>query len=1036
MRKIISLIWMLFLCSGVFAQQKTVTGIVTSEDGTPLVGATISAKGAKASTITDAAGKFSLTIGEKVKTLIVSYVGLTKKEVTVGDGSINVQLKSQAEELGEVVVTAMGITRSAKSLGYAVSKVGGSEITKAREPNLVNALAGKVSGVRVTSSSGTLGGASKIVIRGTTSLQGSPQPLFIIDGLPLDNSSTNAFGNGAVDFGNRVSDINSDDIESMSVLKGGAATALYGSRAKNGAIVITTKKGSRRAAPIVVVNSSVRFDRVLKYPEFQNEYANGNYGVYSMRFVNGWGPNIKDVQNLTFKDFKGDDVTLRAFPDNVKNFYETGMTYLNTVSMAGGSENTDYRLSLGNTTQNGVVPSTKLSRYNLNLNVGRTFNDKLSARTTVTYARTTSEGRPAQSSNDINVLSSAVLFPRTLDQEKLKNNYFNPVTKEQYSLSSDKTGNNPYWIINKNRNNNEVDRIVGNLVLTYKPLSWITVSNNLGSDFYNEFRQTRTAKGTYGQLDGGFSLTQLYNSSLNNDLIITIDRNNVAKDLDLKFIMGHNYYQNTFRSLSVAAQNLTLDELYSLGNAGTKDPVNGYSRSRLVGVYGDLGLSYKNYLFLNLTGRNDWNSTLPVNNRSYFYPSVSSSFIFTEVLDLSKILNYGKVRVGWANVGSGAAPYALDFLFTPATTYFVQYGLTGTFPTAGGLLGFTGPRILPNLNLKPQNQNSIEVGAELSFLKGRVELDATYYSTKTTDQILNIDVPLSTGYFAKSINAGSITNKGIEIDLRLKPVSNWRGFSWSTDINFNRNKQVVNELDGLLKSYTLVSGYSGLLVKASVGETFGLWGTDWKRSPDGQILINQATGLREVETDKRLGDIFPEWTMGVNNTFSYKDFSLSFLIDIRQGGVLYSGTVSGMRTSGLAEETLPNRGNIFVDKGVYLDQSSGKYLENKVPVQSMQDYWVNNFKTSNTVANVFDASYVKLREIRLSYNFKPFRGKMAFIKSAEFGVEARNVLIIKDFVPHIDPEVNIFGPNQVGEGLEFYNVPSTRSIGMNLRFAF
>jgi TonB-linked SusC/RagA family outer membrane protein len=1036
MRKhLIAVLGALFMCFHfAWAQEAEVSGRVTDDKGNSLQGASVTEKGTKKGTVTGTDGTFKLMV-QRNSTLEVSSVGYEKKTLAIGNGgSFTIALSQENQSLTEVVVTAVGITRSSKSLGYSVSKVSGEELTKAREPNLINSLAGKISGVRVTSSSGTVGGASKIVIRGTSSLQGSPQPLFVIDGLPLDNSTGNSFGNGAIDFGNRVADINPDDVETMTVLKGAAATALYGSRAKNGAIVITTKKGSRRSAAIVTVNSSIRMDRVLKLPEFQNDYANGNYGVYNMRFVNGWGPKISDVQNLTFKDFKGDDVTLQSYPDNVKNFYETGMTYINTVGIAGGSENTDYRLSFGNTTQNGVVPGSKLGRYNLNFNAGRTFNEKFSARATLTYARTTAEGRPVQSSNDFNVLANAVLFPRTLNQEKLKNNYFNPLTGEQYSLSSDKTSNNPYWIINKNKNNTEVDRVVGNTVLSYKPFPWMTISNNLGTDFFNEYRRTVTVKGTYGQLDGGFSLAQIYNSSINNDLLVTIEKSNILKDLDLKFIAGHNYFQATTRTLGVTALGLTVDGLYSLGNASTKDPVNGYARSRLVGAFGDIGLSYKNYLYLNITGRNDWNSTLPISNRSYFYPSVSTSFIFTELLKPSKILSYGKIRAGWANVGSGASPYSLDFLYTPATSYFVQYGLNGTFPTAGGLLGFSGPRTLPNVNLKPQNQQSIELGTELSFFKGRIQLDATYYNTKTTDQILSIDVPLSTGYFAKNINAGSITNKGFEIDLRTQVVKNWNGFSWNVDFNFNRNKQVVNELDGQLKSYSLVSGYSGLVVKASVGETFGLWGTDWRRSPNGDIIINQSTGLREVETDKRLGNIFPDWTMGINNSFSYKNFTLSGLIDIRQGGVLYSGTVSGMRTSGLAIETLPNRGNVFVDNGVYLNTADGKYLPNTIPVQSMQDYWVNNFKTSNTVANVFDASYVKLREIRFSYVLPSFKGKRMFFKSAEVGVEARNLLIIKDFVPHIDPEVNIFGPNQVGEGLEFYNVPSTRSIGVNVRF--
>ena len=400
------------------AQTKSVSGKVTdTKDGSPLSGITIKEKGTTIGTSTAADGSFTINVNEKTESLLISGVGFEPTTVKINNNEKNVSVKlmQSTTNLNEVIVTAVGISRAAKSLGYSVATIKGDEITKARETNIVNALAGKISGVRVTGQSGTLGGGSKVVIRGTSSLSGSPQPLFVIDGLPLDNSSPgNAFGNGSVDYGNRAGDVNSDDVESISVLKGAAATALYGSRGKNGAIVITTKKGSRRSTASVTVNSSYRFDNVLKLPKFQNEYANGNYGVYSLKFVNGWGPKISDVQDVTVKDFKGDDVTLRAFPDNVKNFYETGISLINTVSVAGGSENTDYRLSLGNTDQTGVVPGSKLSRYNINFNAGRTFNDKLSARTTVSYIRTTSVGRPTQSANDPNVLTAATFFPNLL----------------------------------------------------------------------------------------------------------------------------------------------------------------------------------------------------------------------------------------------------------------------------------------------------------------------------------------------------------------------------------------------------------------------------------------------------------------------------------------------------------------------------------------------------------------------------------------------------------------------------------------------
>lgn len=961
----------------------------------------------------------------------ISFVGMLTEEVAITP-ILKIMLKSDSQQIDEVVVTAMGIKRSEKSLGYSVSSVKGDEMTKARESNMLNSLSGKVAGLQIAQSSGTVGGSSSIQIRGASSIGTVSSPLFIVDGLPIDNGSYNPDRtNGIVDVGNRAGDINSDDIESINVLKGAAATALYGARAKDGAIVITTKKGKNNSKVSITVNSSTRFENVLKLPEFQNEYAQGSYGEYNVKMLNGWGPKISAVQDKQFADYKGDKVTLQAHPDNVKEFYETGMSYINNVALAGGGEKADFRLSFTSTNQNGVVPGSDYNKYTFAVNAGMDFTSNFSGRVSAQYVRSDSEGRPAQGANDNNLLVPLVNgLPRTININEIKNNWMDEKGK-QVTLDPEGKSNNPYWIINKNKFTNSLDRLIGNVTLTYKPFEGLTITNNAGTDFYTEDRRKLYAKGTVGALNGKFQTWNLYNRIINNDLMVSYEKT-FAKDFNFKALVGHNLYQSEWKNNNVLAQNLVVDGLYAYTNAKSTTPVNYSEKKRLVGLYGDISLGYKDMAFINVTGRNDWSSTLPLNNRSYFYPSISGSFIFTELMENKSILNYGKIRMSYANVGSDEDPYSLAFKYTPESSYFLQYlGYTNTFPH-NGLVGFTGPRVLPNENLKPQNQSSFEVGADLRFFTGRIRLDMTYYSNVTKNQIVSLDVPLSTGYFANNINAGKISNKGVEITLGITPVQT-RGFKWDLDATFASNEQIVKELAEGLDEYTLTSGLSGLQVKAAKDESFGLYGSAWKRDDKGNYVINDKTGLRETVNNVRLGDLYPDFTMGINNTFSYKGFTLSFLIDIRQGGSLYSETVANLRTSGLATETLAHREDAsFIESGVIL-QSDGTYRPNDVPVKSMQDYWQHTANSSNNEGNIFDASFVKLRELQFAYSFPSKWFNKFFVKSLDLGFEARNLWIIKDHTPHIDPEANFFGPAQIGGGVEFNSIPSTRSFGFNIR---
>ncbi|SDM12652.1 TonB-linked outer membrane protein, SusC/RagA family [Catalinimonas alkaloidigena] len=1028
----------------VCAQSRRISGTVVSvSDELPLPGVNVTVKGTTQGTITDVEGRYVLEVPADAETLVFSFVGYESQDIPINNRTVlDVSLQEDIAQLTEVVVTANAIERERRDLGYSVATVEGENLTRARDPNVLSTLAGRVAGVRVQSQSGTPGGSVRVQIRGAKSLGASPsEPLFVVDGMPINNSSYGGTRsdviNGGNDWGNRVGDLNADDIASVSVLKGSAAAALYGSRAANGAVIITTKRGRKGTKAQVSVNSTVRFDNVLKLPDLQNEYAPGNFGLYDDNLAAGWGPRISDVQNQRFLDYKGDSIQLRAYPDNLRDFFQTGRTLLNNVAISGANDAINYRFSYTNTDQKGVIPYSGLKRNNFSLNAGGKLSDKISTQATVQYIRTEAFGRPRQGSNDPNILiSSLYLLPRTYDMQELRDNQFDE-NGEPLGINTNQTSNNPYYVAQYNQVSNRVENVIGRGEVSYTPVDWITLSAAAGTNFFYEDRLNIVTKGTKGNLNGQFTTQDIFRREVQTDLIARINRQ-LSSDLTLNVILGHQINQRSFRRNRLNAQQLSVKGLYNYANAANVASENRQSLQRLYGVYGDISLDYKGWLNLNVTGRNDWTSTLPKSNNSYFYPSVNTSFIFTDALKLQNaILSYGKLRANWANVGSDTDPYQLLFTYQPAADLFTQFLSNNTFPH-GGQLAFQGPiTIPPGDNLKPQNQVEWEIGTELGFFDGRITLEANYYDQRTEDQIIAVSIPQSTGFDNKFINAGTVQNRGFEALLAANPFRSESGWSWDFLVNFSTNRQTVKDLPPDLTDYNLTSGFSGLSVRAAPGESFGLYGNDWQRDPNGNIIINPNSGLPLAgDGRERLGNIFPDWMMGINNTLTYKGISLGFLVDIRQGGVIFSRTVQGLRGSGLAAETLVNRGETFVVPGVLAQQDAGgnvSYVPNTVPVPSMQQFWEAWTDNSITSTGIFDASYIKLREIRLGYTLPTALLSPTFIKKVDIGVEARNVWIIKDHVPHIDPELNFFGNSLNGEGVEFYSVPSTRSIGFNVR---
>jgi TonB-linked SusC/RagA family outer membrane protein len=1052
-----SLLFLLFFCVAILAraQTKTVSGKVSAPDNEALPGVNVLVKGSNMGTATKADGTYQINVPAKGGTLVFSFIGYKSKEVEMGNQSnINVALEADLVNLNEVVVTANAIVREKKELGYAVSTVNGVELTKARDPNLLNSLAGKVAGVRISQQSGTVGGSSRVMIRGANSISSASEPLFVVDGVPISNSSFNNSETdavtGGVDVGNRAGDLNPDDIENMTVLKGAAASALYGSRARNGVIVITTKRGKIGAKKMnVTINSSYRSDNVLRAPELQTEYAQGNLGAYNPQSGNGWGPKISSVTGPV-KDYKGEDVSrLQAYPDNWKNFFVTGQTAINSVSLDGANDQGDYRFGYTNLRQTGTVPNSELTRNTFSFNAGKKITDKLTSRAWVNYIRTTSDGRPQQGSNTTNIIATILAgTPVTVDINELKSNLFAPATQAvppgwtgDLARSIDLNGvqNNPYFVTEFNRFSNTVDRMFGGTSLSYDVAPWFNVTGRVGTDFFTENRRSVTRRGTRGRLNGQFDTNDIFERELQTDLLATISRK-ISKDWGFKGIIGHQFNQRTIRRSRVQSEGLNIDRLYTFANAQSNVPSNFFSRRDLFGVYGDFSFDYKNFLFLNVTGRNDWSSTLPVSNNSYFYPSASASFVLTEAFSnwgivKKDILSYAKLRANYANVGSDEDPYQLSFTYNPLTQASDIYTFNILYPI-GGASAFGATNVLPPTNLRPQQQTSYEFGAELKFFGGRVGLDMTYYKTLNYDQIISIAVPQSTGYSARRLNVGEISNKGLEAMLTVTPIKTRSGARWDMAFNFNRNINRVESLAPGLSEFIVTSGDGfGIFIAARPGETFNIQGVGWLRDPDGNIVINPTTGLRTPGPRKLLGAIYPDWTMGINNSFSYKGFDFNFLVDIRKGGVINSQTVSIVRGSGLAAETAVNDRTPFIDPGV-IRNADGTFRPNDKPVASVQQYWSQLDNSVSPENNMFDGSYSKLREVRLAYNFpKSLVNKTPF-GSIAVGLEGRNLWIITSNVPHIDPEANVLGTGLIGEGLERGSIPSSRTVGANLRFTF
>lgn len=1038
----IFLVFLLFVGFHASAQMQ-ITGTVTgSEDGMSIPGVSVVVKGQETiGTTTDIDGKYSITVPQSTEALVFSFIGMVAQEISInGKTTIDVVLEPEILQMDEVVVTANAIKREKRSIGYSVSTVGGDDVNKTQESDLLKSLSGKVAGVDIRSTSGDVGGSTRILIRGASSLTGTNQPLFVVDGVPISNSNyvgENNDRNSGYDTGNRGSDINPDDIETISVLKGGAAAALYGSRARDGAIIITTKRGKKGfEQKSITYNGGLSYQTPFILPDYQNEYAQGTQGKYVNDRLNGWGPKISEMEGIEVEDINGDLTTLSSHPNNVKDFYDVGQIYSNSLAIAGADEKGDYRLGYTNYQQKGIVPESKYARNTISFNAGRKFANKFSSRITGNYIWNETTGRVSQGGNNNNAIISLIhTLPRTFDLDEYKQ-------YENEDGSQKKLGDftpNPYWIINKNKFSSELNRLWGNFQLDYDPFEWLNLMGRVGTDMYREYRRQINAVGSVGMVDGQFADESVWRREFNSDLMLTAKK--AFGDLNVMFILGHNVNQREFQTIGNKASSLTVAGLYNFGNAEINTPTNYYEQRRIWGVYSDLTLSYKNFLFLNATLRNDHSSTLPEENNSYWYPSVSGSAVITDAFPGIKnnILSYLKIRANYAQVGSDEGPYQLDFTYTPLNSYFVQFqGTENQFPH-GDYLAFGAPNTIPPTDLKPQKQNSYEIGMDLYLFDNRLGFDFAYYSIITSNQIVSLPIPWTTGYTRNRTNVGEVSNKGIELRVTATPVS-IKDFKWDIGVNFSKNTQIVEKLAEGVEEIDLGSSFNSIEVKATPGDPYGLFGKTFRHDPDGNLIINETTGLIEISNDvKRLGNIDPDWTMGIQNTFKYKGITLSALIDIREGGVMYSETVNSLRSLGLAKETGENREATIINNGVNeVDNGDGtfSYVPNETPVGSMQEYWQNYADGNVAESALFDADYIKLREVRLGYQLpKKWLSKTPF-GLVEISAVGRNLWLIKSEIPHIDPESSLLGSGSNAQGIEWWGAPSTTTYGFNLRLTF
>ncbi|UMB61944.1 SusC/RagA family TonB-linked outer membrane protein [Lutibacter sp. A80] len=1028
-QKVLKLFLVFCLLANASIQAQTVTGTITdATDGVPLPGVNVIIKGTSTGVSSDFDGNYSIDVNSDTAILQFSFLGYADQEITVnGKRTINVALVQSAETLDEVVVTALGISREKKSLGYSVSEVDGSSVSLAKESNVVNSLSGKVAGVVITQSASGPGGGTRVVIRGNNSITGNNQPLYVVDGVPIDNSgigSANGSGSGEYsksDLGTGISDLNSDDIESMSVLKGPNAAALYGSRASNGVILITTKKGSKDKGLGISLSSNISFQNPLFLPEYQNEYGAGKDGAFAtdlteLKSNGSWGPKFDGSDQLYYN---GETRPYVAQPDNVKDFFDTGSSIVNTLAISNSNENSSLRFSYSNTSMDAIVPNSTVDRNNFNLRGFSKITDKFTLDAKVTYFLQDAKNRISQGTEGI--MAYVYGINRNIDINDLKT-YQN--LDEGYGvLSATNSGGNPYWILYEDKNEDKRKRFSGFAKAQYDFSDTFKAFVRVGTDVVSHDTEGYHAVGHHFYPQGTISYGSNERSETNYDFLLMYN-DDLNDDFNLALNIGGNALHSTVRSSNISGSDFKIPGKYFIGNTDAlKLSVNQSDliEKKVNSIYGSGSLAYRGMVYLDLTGRNDWSSALSSENRSYFYKSASLSMLLDRMFDFgeSSKINMAKLRLSYANVGNDTAPQQIVNLYGVASSGYL------------GNITVNTPNIKYSESLKPEDVTSSEIGFEIKALDNRLFADFTYYSISSKDLIFDVPVDPATGFSYFRENVGEVSNKGFEFMIGGTPIMN-DNFRWDVSLNLAKNEnELVSLIDGQ-DYFQFSSTNSGVVdVRAQVGEGFGdIYGKTWKTTEDGQLLLT-ATGRPQASEERvKLGNYQPDMTGGFSNTFNYKDFSLNFLIDFRIGGEVYSGTDAALDANGVSKKTLQYReGGITVD-GVW--DNDGVLTQNTTNI-SAQDYW--GAVSGIASEYIIEQTNARLREVSLSYHFPNAMLEKTFIKNASLSLTGRNLFFLYKKSDNFDPEAS-YSTSNFAQGVLFYNLPTTSSLGLSLNVKF
>jgi TonB-linked SusC/RagA family outer membrane protein len=1025
------------------AQAQTISGTVSDESGKKLSGVSVTVKGSSAGTATDASGQYKINAASSA-TLLFSSVGFTALEVPVaGRAVVDAILSTTAQSLDAVVITALGITKQARGLGYSATNVKTDELTINRSPNVMNALQGKVAGVNISSLGTGPGGSSKIRIRGQSSISGQNNPLIVINGVPIDNTNFNENTNGVKgggvtsDGGDGLSSINPDDIENMTILKGAPAAALYGSRAKDGVIMITTKTKGKNKGIGVSYNANYTIESPLDYTDYQTQYGQGEGGVRptTVNPTSGeWSFGEKIAPGMTHILFNNLTVPYVAQGSRIKEFYRNGKNLTNTVTLSSSGDNGGMHLSLSNTDNKGIMPNNTFNRKGLNLGFSYNLSEKFSFSGNVNYTREVNRNPPNIANQDNSIPTTIMALANTMPLKVLDENKYNPATGNEYIYSRFMNRTNPYWVLAEQFHNIKRDRIFGNVSVKYNILSWLFVQGRFGQDYWSRDEDVNnfpTGQASRPAANAGFVngiYTQESRRSRETNLDFLVSANRTFGDFGVNLTGGGNQLRRRLDINNVQVTDFVIRGLYTVQNGRAKDPVYSLFEQGVNSLYSSGEVSWRRMVYLNGTVRNDWFSTLSPANRSILYPSVSGAFVFSEVLKKVGWLDFGKIRVGYAEVGSdGDVSPASDQLFYGINANLIT-NPSGTLVAVGG----SGTTV-PNPNLKPSRVAETEIGIELRMFNNRINLDIAAYRKITTDQIVNVQISDASGFVNTRINSGKSQNKGFEVLLNLIPFKT-KTFTWEFTANTAYNKTKVLSILTNKPGERITIGthvFNGE-IRHVVGQEMGqIAGYGYATDPaKGNQRIFQANGVPLRTADLVLfGSALPKWTGGFLNSFNYKGISLSVFIDYKLGGKMLSGTNFNAVRHGLHQMTLEGRTGGVTGAGV---NQAGAPNTAVTPVQT---YWEHLRSQALVEAVVYNAGYWKLRQISLGYDFTKFIPAKWPIKGLKLDFVANNVLMLKKWVDNIDPETFGFGSdNQVG--LESAGLPSTRGMGLNLNIKF